>query len=299
MSRILKQFTVSLLKGFSHLPFWIIYGISDFFYIVIFYFIGYRKKVVYSNLRNSFPEKSEKEVDRIAKRFYHHFCDLMLESVKLHSISEKQLDKRLTFKGLDKMNEYAEKGESIILWGMHYNNWEWSSSVERYAKHKLIMIYNPVRNNIEMERFILNMRERFGGQSVPVNLSARTALQFDKNEYPSLLWLAADQAAFQTSHFWTIFLNQETSFFSGPAKIARKTNHPIFFHHTRKLKRGYYEVTLSELIPEPSKLSDNEILLKYTDVVEKAILEAPEYWLWSHRRWKHKRPANAELTPRN
>lgn len=299
MLKFLKLAGVSLLKAFAHLPFWIIYRISDFLYFVIYYLVGYRKKIVFSNLKKSFPEKSDIEINKIAKRFYRHFCDMTLESVKLYRMTDKQLDERLIVKGIVDTNKYAKKGQSIILWGMHYNNWEWSASLQRSSLHQLLMIYNPVRNNIEMERHILNMRGKFGGMSVPVHQSARAAIQFDQGKRPGCLWLAADQAAFQTSQFWTIFLNQETPFFSGPEKIAKKTNHPIFFHHTRKLSRGHYEVTMTELISEPAKLSGNEILLKYVDVVEKAIQEAPEYWLWSHRRWKHIRPDETELTPRN
>ncbi len=299
MKKFLNVSVVAFLKAFARLPFPVIYLISDFFYFMLFHVIKYRKNVVYTNLRNSFPEKSEKEIDRIARQYFRHFCDMGLEAIKLYRMTDKQLDERISVKGLEKANEYFNKGISIILLGMHYNNWEWSASLQRIAKHQLLMIYNPVRNNPEMERFVLDMRERFGGKSVPVNLSARTAIQFGQGGRPGCLWLAADQTPFQTSQFWTMFLNQETPFFSGPEKIAIKTNQPVFFHHTKKLGRGKYEVNFIELFPEPAKETGETILLSYIDKIESIIRETPQYWLWSHRRWKHKRPENIQLIPRN
>lgn len=298
MGKLFKRLVVLFLKAFSHLPFWILYLKSDVFYFLIFHVVGYRKKVVYENLRNSFPEKSEKEIDQIARKYYHHLCDLGLEAIKLHSISEKELDKRVTVKGMEKLEDYFKQKKSIILLGMHYNNWEWGASLQRLASHQLLMIYNPVRNNLEMERFILDMRERFGGQSVPVHKSARSAIQFDKTDRPGILWLAADQSSFQTSQFWTVFLNQETPFFSGPEKIAYKTNQPVFFLHAKKIARGKYEFEVIELFSEPGKEKPEDILLTYINKMEEIIQETPQYWLWSHRRWKHKRSEDVELIER-
>ncbi len=298
MSKLLKNAVVAFLKAFSHIPFWFLYGLSDFFYVIIFYVVEYRKKVIYTNLRNAFPEKSEKEIDQIARKFYSHFCDMSLESIKMHSLSSKQLKKRLSYSGFEKINQYFEEGKSIIVLGMHYNNWEWNASLQEYVKHQLMMIYNPVRNNQEMERFMLNMRERFGGKSVPVHLSARTALQFDRAERPGVLWLAADQTSFQTSKFWTTFMNQETAFFEGPDKIAVKTNQPVFFIHFQKKKRGHYHTEITELFPEPGKEKPETILMTYIEMCERIIKKEPQYWLWSHRRWKHKRNEETPLLER-
>ena len=298
MGKFFRNLIVLFLKAFSHLPFSVLYLLSDFFFVILFHVVGYRKKVVYTNLRNSFPEKTEQEIDAIARKYYHHLCDMGLEAIKLHSISHEELDKRITVNGLETLEAYFRRQKSVILLGMHYNNWEWSASLQRLASHQLLMIYNPVRNNFEMERFILGMRERFGGLSVPVHKSARTAIQFDKTGRPGILWLAADQTPFQTSKFWTLFLNQETPFFSGPEKIAYKTNQPVFFHHTKKLARGKYEVNLIELFPEPEKENPEDILLTYIDTMEQIIKETPEYWLWSHRRWKHSRPDDVQMIDR-
>ncbi|MGQ7870569.1 lysophospholipid acyltransferase family protein [Sunxiuqinia sp. sy24] len=298
MKKTLNKILIALLVALSFLPFSVLFGISDFIYFLLFHVTGYRKKVVYSNLRNAFPEKSEKEIDDIARKFYRHLSDLGVEAIKLQSISEKELDKRITVSGIEKTEEYFRQQKSIILLGMHFNNWEWSASLQRLSKHQLIMVYNPVRNNKEMERYILNMRERFGAISVPVHKSARTAMQFDQTERPGCIWLGADQTPAPTTKFWTQFLNQETPFFSGPEKIASKTNQPVFLHYVRKLSRGKYEVNFIELFPEPAKEKPDDILLTYIDRMEEIIQETPEFWLWSHRRWKHKRPEGIEMIKR-
>ena len=299
MTKIIQSSTVFLLKALARLPFPAIYLISDFLYLILFYIAGYRRKVVYSNLRNSFPEKNKKEIDRIARHFYRHLCDLILESVKFYRMSEKDLDKRFAFHGLEKTNAYAAQGKSIILIGMHYNNWEWSSALQRFSAHQALVVFNPLRNNAKMEQFLCHARERFGSKTVPINLSARTAIQFNKKGQPTCLFLVADQTPSQQSHFWTTFLNQETPFFSGPERIAIKTGQPVFLHYTRKVARGKYEVDLIELFPEPGKVTSDTILLTYIDRMEKIIREKPEYWLWSHRRWKHKRPEDIALVPRH
>ncbi len=298
MRHILNSSVVLFLKAFARIPFSTLYRISDFLYVVLFHVVKYRKKVVYTNLRNSFPEKDEQEIDRIARGFYHHLCDLFLESNKLYGMTDKDLDERLTLKGLEKTEAYFREGKSVVLIGMHYNNWEWCSTMQRLSNHQVLIVFNPVRNNKEMERYLLDSREKFGSQTVAINHSARTVLKFNKSGKPTCLFLAADQTPPQRARFWTTFLNQETPFFSGPEHIAAKTNQPVFLLHTRKIERGKYEANLIELVPEPAKVNPDDILMAYVEKLEQIIREEPEYWLWSHRRWKHKRPEDIPLIPR-
>lgn len=214
-------------------------------------------------------------------------------------MTEKQLDDRLKIHNLDIYETYYNQGKSMIAVGQHHNNWEWSASMQRFIKAQFLVVYNPVRKNKALERFILDTRERFGAKSIQVNHSVRTALAFHANERPSSLMLAADQTPPANSQFWTTFLNQETAFFAGPMKIAIKTNLPVIFHHTRKVGRGRYEVFHYKLVENPAEVKPEEILMAYVNKLEEIIQAEPEYWLWSHRRWKHKRPANIELHPRN
>jgi len=298
MSSFLDRFVVLLCKLTARLPFRIIWGLADIFYVLLFYVVRYRRKVVHENLTRSFPEKSQEEIRKITKKFYHHLSDLGLETIKFNQMTEKQIDERLIVHDLDIYEEYYKQGKSIVLLGQHHNNWEWSGSIQRYIKAQYLVVYNPVRKNKALEKFILDTRERFGAKSIPVNHSVRTALEFNNAKRPGALILAADQTPPANSQFWTTFLNQETAFFAGPMKIAIKTNQPVILHHTRKVGRSKYEVFHYKLIENPAEVKPEEILMAYIQKLEEIIQTEPEYWLWSHRRWKHKRPENIELYPR-
>ncbi|HZK94814.1 MAG TPA: lysophospholipid acyltransferase family protein [Prolixibacteraceae bacterium] len=298
MSSFFDRFLVILCKLTARLPFWVIFGLADIFYVFLFYIIKYRRNVVHENLIRSFPEKSPKEIRTITKKFYHHLSDIGLETIKFYRMTEKEIDDRLKINNLDIYEEYYNQGKSIIVLGMHHNNWEWSGSMQRFIKAQFLVVYNPVRNNKALEKFILDTRERFGAKSIAINHSVRTALSFNQNERPSGLMLAADQTPPANSQFWTTFLNQETAFFAGPMKIAKKTNQPVIMHHTRKVGRGRYEVFHYKLIENPAEVKPEDILLAYVTKLEEIIRAEPEYWLWSHRRWKHQRPANIGMYKR-
>jgi KDO2-lipid IV(A) lauroyltransferase len=254
--------------------------------------------VVHENLIRSFPEKSQEEILLITKKYYHHLCDLGLEILKYSRMTEDELDRRIKFQNLDIYNEFFQQGKSIILLGMHYNNWEWSTSLPRYANAQFIGIYNAIRNNKQLEKFIINMRQRFGTKVIEINHSTRTLFEFHNSENPKVLALVADQSAPKSSEFWTIFLNQETSFFMGPMRIAMKSNQPVMLHHTKKVGRGKYEVFHYKLVENPSEVSPEYIMSAYIQKMEEIIKDEPEYWLWSHRRWKLKRPKNLQLHDR-
>lgn len=298
MESTLDRFVVVLCKLVARLPFWVINGMSDIFYVLIYYIIKYRRKVVHQNLTRSFPEKSAEEIKKITKKFYHHLSDLGLETIKYSHMTEKEIDDRLKIHNPEIFEEYYQQGKSVTLLGMHHNNWEWCGSMQRFIKAQFMVVYNPVRKNKALERFILDTRERFGAKSLPVNHSARTALEFNNAERPGVLILVGDQTPRANSQFWTTFLNQETAFFAGPMKISVKTNQPVLFQHTRKTGRSRYEVFYHKLVENPEDLNPEEILMIYIQKMEEIIKAEPEYWLWSHRRWKHTRPENIELHPR-
>lgn len=298
MSTLIDRFVVVLCKITARLPFWVIFRLADIFYFFLYYVVGYRKKIVHENLTKSFPEKSPEEIKLITKRFYHHLSDIGLETIKFNQMTKKQIDERLKINNLDIYEEYCNQGKSIIVLGMHHNNWEWSGSMQRFIKAQFLVVYNPVRKNKALERFILDTRERFGAKSIPVNHSVRTALEFNTEDKMGALMLAADQTPPSNSQFWTTFLNQETGFFAGPMKIAKKTNQPVIMHHTRKVGRGRYEVFHYKLVENPADVKQEDILMAYVDKLEQIIQAEPEYWLWSHRRWKHKRPENIALNER-
>lgn len=292
---IINKIIIGSLKALSRLPFPVIYGLADFLSYILQYVAGYRRRVIRENLRNAFPEKSEKEIRQLMRAFYVHFCDISLETAKGWNMTREDFAKRVTIKGTEEMNKLADKGKSVVLLAMHYNNWEWSSVTQAYLKHQYLVVYNPVRGNPMFEEYLLAMREKFGAKTIPFHKSARTLVDFHKMERPVCLALGGDQRPPIVTPFWTTFLNQEACFNSGPEKIAKRTNQPVFFFLTRKVKRGHYEIEFIPLIENPADLSHEEILLTYVRTMEKYIREAPEYYLWSHKRWKQQRPEGYNL----
>lgn len=294
--KAINRLLVFILTLVSWLPFPVIYFLSDLFYLLVKYVIKYRRKVIVDNLTCAFPKKTAEEIRTLTNRYYRHFCDLSLEVIKLHSMSEKNIKKRVVFKGIDLTEQLYKEKRNIIVLAMHHNNWEWGSLAQRKTRFTGILVYDPIRGNQAFEQFLLRSRTRFGGVCVPVHKAARTTAGLNRMGNPTALWLGADQAPPANSKFWTIFLNREAPFFSGPEKIAIKTNQPVFFSTVRKIKRGYYEISYIPLFMTPQNCKPNEIMLEYVRRMEEAIKDQPEYYLWSHRRWKHKRPAEIPLT---
>ena len=296
IKRIINSILVIFLIGMSYLPFWILFGISDIIFIPMRYIFRYRHKAITENITNSFPDKNEKEILRIKNRFYHHLCDMFVETIKAYSISENEMKRRMKLNNIDILDKYFEEKRSIIIMGMHFNNWEWNSILQKDTKHQLLVIYNPMRGNEAFENYLLKIRTRWGCDFVPVHKSRRIVFDIAKMEKPVALVLGADQTSLASSSLWTMFLNQETPFFTGPEKIAKYSNTPVFFHKAKKVKRGMYEIDFIPLLENPKDTKPNEIILKYIQEMEKIINEEPEFYLWSHRRWKHSRPEGTALT---
>jgi KDO2-lipid IV(A) lauroyltransferase len=298
MKSLIDHLIVGLCKLIARLPFWVLNGLADIFYILLYYVVRYRRNVVFTNLSKSFPEKSPEEIKRIAKKFYRHLSDLGIETLKFSHMTEEEINDRIKVHNLEIFEEYYQQGKSAILLGMHHNNWEWALYFQHYIKAQFLVVYDPVRGNKALERFLLDSRERFGAKSIAVNHSGRTALALNQAERPGVLLLLADQTSSAHSQLWTTFLNQETALHSGPMKIAVKTNQPVLFFHIRKIGRSRYEAFVYKLVENPTEVKPEEIMMAYVQKMEEIIKAEPEYWLWSHRRWKHKRPENIKLYPR-
>jgi KDO2-lipid IV(A) lauroyltransferase len=272
----------------SLLPLWCLYFISDFLYLVIYKLIRYRTKVVRENLRNSFPEKSEIELISIEKKFYHHFFDLIIESIKSISITENQMRKRLVFKNVEMFNKYFDQNKSVVLTVSHYGNWEWGIlGVSLAAKQKMMGVYKIINDSF-FNNLMNTTRGRFGADLVEMKDSLRHIIS--TKEECKIIGLLADQSPVKNeSNYWTTFLNQESSVYLGPEKISTKMNYPVLFCKIQKVKRGRYELYLEELCTNPEKTTKGEITSLYLRKSEQTINENPEFWLWTHRRWKHKK----------
>ncbi len=270
----------------ASLPFWALYKLSDLLYY-FFWLSGYRKKVVLENLRNSFPEKSQKEIVALGKAYFRYLCDLTLETMKTMRMTAQEASEHCVYHHagwIDKMHE--EKRSFIIVMG-HYGNWEWAGpSFTLNTKYQLVVIYRPLSNPY-FEKMLTKTRTKFGTRITPVNQALRDMVANRKNITATAF--IADQAASTANSYWTTFLHQDTSVFNGPEKIAVKFNYPVVYMKIQRPRRGYYELTPELLFDDPKSTSEGEILETFTKRLEKDIIDNPTIWLWSHRRWKYKR----------
>lgn len=297
MNKLISHIGTILLSLLALLPMRLLYLVSTGMYLMIYYLIGYRKEVVYENLNNSFPEKKEEEIKKIAKEFYKHLCDITLESIKLKWFSEKTLKKRMHIRNPELVDKYFQQGKSVLVLTMHYNNWEWLVIQQQVLQHQVLMVYNPARNLI-YDRYINRMRERFGSKLVSTKKILRTVLKAKRDNKLTFTWLSADQRPKPNTRFWTTFLNQDAGFFPGPENLAKHTNDVVLYQHIEKVARGKYEASFEVLTENPSTLPQDGVLELYVNKIESIINENPAYYLWSHKRWKDKRPQGKEIGPK-
>lgn len=294
MSLIFKITVYPVLYLISLLPFFILNFISFNLYSLVYYVLGYRKQVVLENLKKSFPNKSIKEINQISKNFYKHFCDLVIENIKLISISNEKFMKYCYFtpNALQLFNHYHNQNKTIILALGHNGNWEWSLIAHQLNyKHNIVGIYHPLSNK-NMDSLISKLRNRGSVNLVTMQNSLRFLIGYKPQTKPGSIGLIADQTPPKESSFWFTFLNQDTPFFGGPEKMAKKFDIPILFVAMRKVKRNTYELDAKLITEKPNETIEGEITQNYANYLQELIIEQPEYWLWSHKRWKHKRTTN-------
>lgn len=273
----------------SLLPLRVLYIFSDIFYPVVYYIVRYRRKVVSENLKNSFPEKSENERHIIEKKFYRHFCDLIVEIIKLTYIKNKQLLRRTNFTNPELFEKFYDEGRDIIVIMAHYGNWEWSISIPFCTKQKIAVVYKPLRNKY-FDRFMLKMRHKNNCHPVAMSNILREVIYNRKANIRAAYAFITDQTpARKEIHFRTQFLNQDTPVFLGAEKIAQKYDMAVLFLNMQKVKRGFYKMTMELLFEHSKGLPGHLITETHVRRLEEIIREKPEYWLWSHRRWKYKR----------
>ncbi|HAM09614.1 MAG: hypothetical protein A2X05_07265 [Bacteroidetes bacterium GWE2_41_25] len=272
------------------LPLSVLYLFSDFIFIITYYFPGYRKKVVKTNLKNSFPEKSEAELRQIERNFYKHFADLMVEILKLRNMSDASQLKRYTFSNTEIFDKLRSEKRDVIGVLGHYNNWEWPTLLGQKIKYLSIVIYKPLKNKY-FNRFMNDQRTKDGLKIAPTSMIIRDIINYRKQKINTFSVFIADQTppGNELNH-WTTFLNQDTAFYTGAGKIAAKYDMAVVFLNIQKKKRGYYNMDFELLFDHTTGIEEKVIIEKYVRRLDEQIREKPEYWLWSHRRWKHKRP---------
>ncbi|WP_270087562.1 lysophospholipid acyltransferase family protein [Sphingobacterium sp. SYP-B4668] len=273
----------------SILPFGVLYLLSDFFYYLLFYVVKYRKKVVLTNLSNAFPEKTKQERLLIAKKFYRFFPDLIVEAVKMRTISAKEVMKRIELINPEEVYRHFDSGKAVIGVTAHYCNWELGiHRVSLMTDNPVLIIYKPL-NNKDFNHIFNSIRGRFGATMVPMKQILRHIVKLKKQ--PHISMFVADQTpVYQDSDYFLQFLNQETLVYTGTERIARLTHNPVVFCHIgRKEKRGHYYCKFTTLVEDASQYEEHEITKLHNRFTADIIREQPEYWLWSHRRWKRKR----------
>ena len=286
--KALSKLGIVSLYLISLLPFWLLYKISDCCYYLFYYVVKYRRKVVAENLRKSFPEKSEKELKVIEKKYFRYLADLVVETVKLFTISDKEVMKRMYCPNFSLIEGYFAQGKSVIGALGHYGNWEMAGHTLSLLtnKNRRVIVYKPL-NNPTFDEAIKKMRSRFGATLIAMQSTMRALIGF-KREL-SVTVLVSDQTPVMSEGvYFTTFLNQPTPVFLGVEKLSKLLNNVVVFCDIRRIKRGYYNVTFVPLFEDTKNTAEHEITHAHVRYLEEVIQHEPAYWLWSHRRWKFK-----------
>ena len=279
-----------LVKGMlwllSLLPFWMLYALSDFCYLFVSKL--YRTKVVRKNLRSAFPEKSEKELKDIERKFYHQFCDNFVEDIKMLSMSKAEMMRRMTFSGLEEVKKRHEAGQQFhFLYLSHFGNWEWIASINYHLQSwgNAAQIYHHIYNKV-MNQLFLDIRGQSGGLNVEMKETFRRILQMKKEGKNYTVGFISDQQPkWRSIHHFVPFLNHDTAVFIGADHIARKVDAFMMYGRMSRPKRGYYHLELIPMEDHPATVPENTMTDWYFRLLEEDIKKHPEMWLWSHKRW--------------
>jgi KDO2-lipid IV(A) lauroyltransferase len=272
----------------SILPFRLLYAFSDGIYVLLYRVFGYRKKTVQANLRLVFPELDDKEINRITKKFYHHLCDMMVEAIKSLSISEAEMKKRFTFENVDLIQDLENKGRSVVLMCAHYGSWEWIFILQTYVKSQGNAVYKRIENTY-FDRLVKRIRAKYNSHLITTKETIPELTRLKKQGITTINGFVSDQNPRPWKAFlWTEFMNIRVPVHTGAEMLAKKLDMSVVFFRVKRLKRGHYETTFETLAEYPNEFKDYEITEDFLKRVEKQIYEAPEYYLWTHKRWKHK-----------
>ncbi|MEW6774298.1 MAG: lysophospholipid acyltransferase family protein [Bacteroidota bacterium] len=276
----------------SLLPLTLLYGLSDVLTFILYYIVGYRKKVVRQNLMNSFPDKTLKEIILIEKQFYRYLGRIIVETIKLLTISKNELRKRCKYSENfhQIFNHYNNEKKNIMVLMGHLGNWEWAgASFNLYFPHHLFVLYHPLSNKY-FDELMKIIRTRLGTQLIPMHTSYKHILN-QHHHPPAVFTFIADQCPSPQNAFWMKFLNQDTPVYYAPELIAKKLYLPVVFVWMKQIKKGNYLIDATEItINNENQYPTQHIIMeKFMELLEEKIKEQPYIWLWSHKRWKHKK----------
>ena len=289
---------VALLYLLNKLPLRVLYLFSDFVYLLVYYVVKYRRKVVRKNMKNSFPEKSEKELLVIEKEFYHRLCDYFVETIKFYGMSVEEIKRRMEFTGLDEVHRMLGEGRSCVCYMLHTFNWEFVTSFPLHINDENAVsgaIYHKLRNP-RFDKIFKDMRAQYGADNVTMKNTLRHIVGIVKEGKKFVYGFIADQLPkIEAMNHWVTFLNQDTAVFTGAEKMARRFKASVFYLRVRRVKRGRYIAHFELMYEDPTLVPENEITNEYFRLAEKDIREEPASWLWTHKRWKRTRANKAEF----
>ncbi len=293
----MKEFVYNIIYGIfylvSKLPYRALYVISDIANLVLYHIVRYRRDIVRRNITSAFPEKSLEECISIERGFYKWFCDYFVETVKLMSVSRQELLSRIEFRGIDKIEECFDRGQTCAGILGHYGNWELLSAtglvIKKHPEAVIGLIYHPLRSQL-FDRLFINMRQSMGGVCVPKKDILRYLVSFRSQNLMNLFGYIADQAPrYRNIHLWLPFLNHDTPVFTGAERIMRKMNNAVFYIDVERPERGKYIYTFKLMTDKPGEMPEFEITKKFFVMLEQTIRREPRFYLWSHNRWKRTR----------
>lgn len=281
----------------SILPFRILYALSDFLYLLVYRIVGYRKGVVRKNLELTLPHLTVAERKKIEKKFYSHFCDTLVEMVKTMTISEKEMKKRFVFENIELVTEFEKKGKSIALICGHYASYEWLLVMNKsLTTHKGFGVYKTIRNKY-FDKLVRKIRGRFDGVLIDTKSTIATMIKNKRNGVLGYYGFLSDQSPkVKSAVYWTDFFGMEVPVHVGAEMLSKKLDMNIMFVKGSKIKRGYYKAKFIPYNETPKDVPNYEITDTFIDLLEKQILEAPEYYLWTHKRFKHRKNDPAPIT---
>jgi Kdo2-lipid IVA lauroyltransferase/acyltransferase len=287
MQYILFHTLYRLLWLITRLPLKWLYFFSSLCFPIIYYIVPYRKKIVLTNLRKSFPEWDEAKVRTTAKQFYRQFCDTMVESAALFFFSEQETLRRMKYKNPELLLELIKKGKSVILMMGHFGNWELCIAMPRFIDHEVVAVYKTLTNKY-FDNFFIKARERYGLKAIPMEKTVRYLAAAEKEGKNTLSFFAADQRPpWSEIQHWITFMNQDTPVILGAEKLAKMLNMAVVYLKITPVSKGHYEAEFDLICEDPSSLENHTITEIYFQTLESSIRQYPHYWLWTHNRWKH------------
>lgn len=289
MQRLVYWLIYPILLLISYLPFRLFYIFSDFIFFIVYHLIGYRKKTVLENLMLAFPERSQDDLIKVRKVFYSHMCDMFLEMVKSITISDEEIKKRFEFTNKEEILRIREMDKSIILMCGHYASYEWMNALQLFdINYKGFGIYKRVKNPY-FDKLARDIRGRYDGILIPTVEATKTIARNEREGIRGVYGMVADQSPkLNRAKYWMDFMNVKVPVFTGSEKLAKDLDMAVVYLHVEKIKRGYYRASFITITTEPQAEPDFMITRTFFKLLEKQIRKAPQYYLWTHKRWKHR-----------